>query len=75
MVDPAPGSTVVGQVVVETRPGRSLKIESPFRSRGVVMLMGFPELATRKGLSRKLYFMAIEPPRKRRLRMSNEARP
>ena len=43
-----------GQVAVETRPGRSLKIESLLRSLGVVMLKGKPDQATMKGLSEVL---------------------
>lgn len=74
-VDPAPGGTTVGQVAVETSPGRSLKIESPFRSVLVVMLKGLPALATKNGLKRKPYFIAMDPPRKRRCRVSKEARP
>ena len=63
------------QVAVETNPGRSLKTESPFRSFGEVMLKGEPELATMNGLRRKAYGKAIVPPKKRRWRVSNEARP
>ena len=53
MLEDALGSTFFGQVVDETNPGRSLKIESPFTSSGTVMLYGDPELATIKGLRRK----------------------
>jgi hypothetical protein len=41
-------------VAVETSPGRSLKMESSLRSFLVVRLKGVPELATMKGLKRKL---------------------
>ena len=54
VVDGAMGDTTDGQVAVETNPGRSLKIESLLRSLAVVILKGVPELATMKGLRRKL---------------------
>ena len=75
MLEPGVCCVEVGQVAVETRPGRSLKIESPFRSVAVVTLMGEPELAIRNGLKRKPYFMAMEPPKNRRWRISNVDRP
>jgi hypothetical protein len=65
----------VGQVVVETKPGRSLKMESSLRSSLTVMLKGVPELATINGLRRKSKGRPNDPPRKTRLRISNEARP
>ncbi len=75
MVDGGVGVTAVGQVDLETSPGRSLKMESPFTSLGEVILNGDPELATRKGLRRKARGNAKLPPKKRRWRVSNEARP
>jgi len=53
-VDGAVGATTVGHVAIEISPGRSLKIESLFRSFVVVILKGAPELATTNGLKRKL---------------------
>ena len=44
---------VVPHVAVDTRPGRSLNTESPFKSFGDVMSKGEPEFATRNGLRRK----------------------
>ena len=71
----AVGVTVVGHVAVETKPGRSLKIESLLRSLVVVMLKGVPELATMNGLKRKFRGRANELTIKNRLRVSKDARP
>ena len=42
----------LGHDVDETNEGLSLKIESPFKSRGVVTLKGVPELKTMNGFRR-----------------------
>src|SRR5262249_52361518 len=55
--------------------GRSLKIESPFKSCPSVTLKGKPELAIRNGLSRNWYGMEMLPPKKILSRTSNAARP
>src|SRR6185437_2197082 len=73
--DPKLVSTMVGPVAPLAKDGRSLKMESPFRSVPVVMLKGAPEFATMNGLTRNPYGNATVPPKKRRWRTSNAARP
>jgi hypothetical protein len=65
----------LGHDVDETNEGLLLKIESPFKSRGVVTLKGVPELKIIKGFRRNPYGSEILPPKKRRLRTSNDALP
>ena len=64
-----------GQVALETKPGRSLYWESPFKSNGELILKGLPELNTMKGLSRNKYGNEMLPPRNSLFLISNEARP
>src|ERR1700674_386987 len=45
-------TTFVGMDLLEANAGRSLNMESPFRSCPVVTVNGIPELASRNGLRR-----------------------
>src|SRR5262245_42136918 len=54
---------LLGKVALEANAGRSLKMESPFRSLPAVILNGGPELATRNGLARKPWGREIVPPK------------
>ena len=55
--------------------GRSLKMESPLLSWPVVMLNGVPEFAIMNGLSRIPLGSEKDPPKNKRCRTSNAARP
>src|SRR5438270_13315178 len=75
LIDPKFVSTMVGPEAPLATAGRSLKIESPFRSVPVVMLKGDPAFATMNGLNLNPCGKETVPPRKMRWRTSKAARP
>src|SRR6202011_2989066 len=68
-------TTLAGIEFGVANDGRSLKMESAFKSCPVVTLYGVPELAIMNGPKRKAYGSPIVPPKNTRCRISKADRP
>jgi hypothetical protein len=73
--NPGTVTTFPAGVELVANVGRWLNCELPRRSWLSVTLYGIPEVAIRKGLNRNPWGRATEASKKKRLRISKEARP